>query len=131
MLPLAVPAVPWNRRSLVACAAIGFVMAALASSVFVPQDQSAPGSSTRISTGPYYERVLRGRAGRGSLPDRLHPVQYALTSGHWWSADRPSGNGPDFFALHLARASESLPGGQAIPPWMPWAVSLPWAAVLL
>ena len=132
LLPLAVPAVPWKRRELVACAAFGCLMAALAASVSFLEDQSAPGASARIATGPYYERVdpSPGRPGNRYRVDYI-PFKFALTSGHWWSPDRASGNGPDFFALHLARARATLPGGTTIPPWMPWAVSLPWAVVLV
>jgi hypothetical protein len=59
------------------------------------------------------------------------PFKTALTSGHWLSPDRPAGNGPDFFALHLARARATMPGGSAIPAWLPWAVSVPWMAVVV
>lgn len=131
LLPLAVPAVQWRGRELIACAAIGCFMAAMASSVSFLEDQSAPGVAMRISTGPYYERVdpAPGRPWNRYRLDYI-PFKFALTSGHWWSPNRPSGNGPDFFPLHLARARATLPGGNAIPPWMPWAVSLPWAIVL-
>jgi hypothetical protein len=131
MLPLAVPGVPSPRRGLAVCAAIGLFMAALAVTVSFLEDQSPAGTRARISSGPYYERVepLPGRPWLRYRVDYI-PFKFALTSGHWWSPDRPSGNGPDFFAMHLARARASLPGGGTIPPWMPWAVSLPWAVVL-
>jgi len=132
LLPLSVPAIPWVRRKLAVCAAIGFVMASLGASISFLEDQSAPGAGTRISTGPYYERIdpPPGRPGHRYRLDYI-PFKFALTSGHWWSPERPSGNGPDFFPLHLARARATLPGGQNIPPWMPWAVSLPWAIALV
>ncbi|PYR94814.1 MAG: hypothetical protein DMF84_04080 [Acidobacteria bacterium] len=59
------------------------------------------------------------------------PFKTALTSGQWLAPNRPVGNGPDFFALHLARAREWMPGGAAIPVWLPWAVSLPWLVLLI
>ena len=131
LLPLAVPAVPWRRRELLACAAIGCGMAVMASAVSFFEDQSAPGASAQIMTGPYYERV-EPPPGRPSNRYRIDyiPFKFALTSGHWSSPDRPSGNGPDLFALHLGRARATLPGGASIPPWMPWAVSLPWIILL-
>lgn len=131
MLPLAVPGIPWPRRPLAVGAAIGFFMSTLAVSVSFLEDQSSPRAATSVSTGPYYERV-EPPPGRSMHRYRLDyiPFKFALTSGHWLSPQRPSGNGPDFFSLHLARARESLPGGRAIPSWMPWAVSLPWAIVL-
>jgi hypothetical protein len=129
LLPLAVPDVPWRRRELIACAAFGCFMAVMAASVSFFEDQSPPGAGTR---GPYYERVdpSPGRPSNRYRTDYI-PFKFALTSGHWWSPDRPSGNGPDFFALHLDRARATLLGGTTIPPWMPWAVSLPWAIVLV
>jgi hypothetical protein len=131
LLPLCIPGVRWPGRALAVCAAIGFVMAALGASVSFLEDQSSPGTATRISTGPYYERVdpPPGRPWHRYRIDYI-PFKFALTSGHWWSADRPVGNGPDFFSLHLARARAALPAGQTIPPWMPWAVALPWALLL-
>jgi len=129
LLPLAVPAVARRGRELIACAAIGGFMAVMAASVSFFEDQSPPGARTR---GPYYERI-DPPPGRPSNRYRLDyiPFKFALTSGHWSSPDRASGNGPDFFPLHLARARTTLPGGTAIPPWLPWAVSLPWVVVLL
>jgi hypothetical protein len=129
LLPLAVPAVPWRRRELIACAAAGCFMAVMAVSVSFFEDQSVPGAAAR---GPYYERIdpSPGRPWNRYRVDYI-PFKFALTSGHWWSPDRAPGNGPDFFALHLARARETLPGGTTIPPWMPWAVSVPWAVVLV
>ncbi len=131
LLPLCIPGVRWSGRALAVCAAIGFLMAALGASVSFLEDQSAPGTATRIATGPYYERVdpPPGRPWHRYRIDYI-PFKFALTSGHWWSADRPVGNGPDFFPLHLARARAAIPGGQTIPVWMPWAVALPWALLL-
>ena len=62
LLPLAVPAVPWRRRELIACAAVGCFMAAMASSVSFFEDQSAPGAPARIVTAPYL-RAHRTAAG--------------------------------------------------------------------
>jgi len=131
MLPLAVPAVALRRRTLVACAVAGFLVSALAVSVSFLEDQ-APVQADPRATGPYYEHI-DPEPGRPWLRYRLDyvPFKTALTSGHWRAANRPPGNGPDFFALHLARARESMPGGSAIPPWLPWVVSLPWLLVLL
>jgi hypothetical protein len=131
MLPLAVPAVALHRRALVACAIAGFLVSALAVSVSFLEDQ-APVQADPRATGPYYEHI-DPEPGWPWLRYRLDyvPFKTALTSGHWLAANRPAGNGPDFFALHLARARESMPGGSAIPRWLPWAVSLPWLLFLL
>ncbi len=131
LLPLCVPGVPLPGRALAACVAIGCFMGALAVSVSFLEDQSSPGNAARVSTGPYYERVdpSPGRPWHRYRIDYI-PLKLALTSGHWLSADRPAGNGPDFFPLHLSRARASLPGGRAIPSWLPWAVTCPWIVLL-
>jgi hypothetical protein len=126
MLPLAVPGVSIDRRVLIASAVVGFLVSALAVSISFLEDQ-APVQTDPRATGPYYERV-DPPPGRPWLRYRIDyvPFKTALTSGHWLAPNRPAGNGPDFFALHLARARDSMPGGAAIPAWLPWAVSLPW-----
>ena len=131
MLPLAVPGVTIHRRAIIACAIAGLIVSALAVSISFLEDQ-APVQADPRATGPYYERV-DPPPGRPWLRYRLDyvPFKTALTSGHWLASTRPAGNGPDFFALHLARARQSMPGGAAIPAWLPWAVSLPWMVVLL
>jgi hypothetical protein len=129
-LPLAVPGIAVSRRALGACAAVGFVMAALAASVSFFEDQAPTQMGTRLIS-PYYERIdpvpggpnLRYRIG-------YMPFKSALTSGRWLSPARAAGNGPDFFALHLVQARRTLPGGRAIPVWLPWAVSIPWVVLL-
>lgn len=131
MLPLAVPGARIHRRMLTACAVAGVVVSTLAVSVSFLEDQ-APVQTDPQATGPYYERI-NPPPGRAWVQYRLDYVPFttALTSGRWLAPNRPVGNGPDFFALHLARARESMPGGRAIPRWLPWVVSLPWVAVLL
>jgi hypothetical protein len=131
MLPIAVPGVTIHRRALVACAIAGLLVSALAVGISFLEDQ-APLQADPRATGPYYERI-EPPPGRPWLRYRIDyvPFKTALTSGHWLDANRPAGNGPDFFALHLARARASMPGGAAIPAWLPWAVSLPWALMLV
>ncbi len=130
MLPLAIPVVRVPQRALAAATAIGLVVAALAASVSFLEDESPP-QATPQASGPYYERIdpPPGRPWNRYRIDYI-PFKTALTSGHWSSSDRPAGNGPDIFALHLARARVTMPGGATIPAWLPWAVSLPWVALL-
>jgi hypothetical protein len=130
MLPLAVPGVTLHRRALVACALAGILISGLAVSISFLEDQ-APLQADPRATGPYYEHI-DPIPGRPWLRYRLDyvPFKTALTSGHWLAPNRPAGNGPDFFALHLARARHSMPGGRAIPRWLPWAVALPWMVLL-
>jgi hypothetical protein len=129
MLPLAVPGVDVRQRALAACAAVGLAVAALAVTVSFFEDQSPVQMGGR-SVSPYYERIDPG-AGEPNLRYRVDylPFKFALTSGRWLSDARAAGNGPDFFALHLVQARRTLPGGDAIPAWLPWAVSLPWLIV--
>jgi hypothetical protein len=131
ILPLAIPGVTIRRRVLAACAVAGFLVSALAVSISFLEDQ-APLQADPRATGPYYERI-DPPPGRPWLRYRIDyvPFKTALSSGHWLASNRPAGNGPDFFALHLARARESMPGGAAIPVWLPWAVSMPWVGVLV
>jgi len=131
LLPLAVPGVDVPRRALAASAAIGFTIAVLAVSVSFFEDQSPVQLGTRV-VSPYYDRVDPG-PGEANVRYRTDyvPFRFALTSGRWLSDARAPGNGPDFFALHLVQARRLFPGGIAIPWWLPWAVSLPWAAVFV
>jgi hypothetical protein len=131
MLPLAIPGIAVSRRALAVCAAIGCFVCALAVTVSFFEDQSPPLASIRTAS-PYYE-AIDPPPGRPAYRYRIDyiPFRFALSSGRWLSADRPAGNGPDFFSLHLAQARVSLPGGRAIPLWMPWAVSVPWIVVLI
>lgn len=131
MLPLALPGVEAPRRALIGCAAAGFAMAALAVSVSFLEDQAPAGAGPR-SIGPYYDRIENPAPGSPANRYRADyiPFKFALGSGRWLAPDRAAGNGPDFFALHLRQGRLSLPGGAAIPRWLPWAVSLPWVVVL-
>jgi len=131
ILPLAVPSLAPPRRALLACAVAGFVVSALAVSASFLEDQSPVQAGGRAFS-PYYE-TIDPPPGRPSNRYRLDyiPFKFALTSGRWLSPDRPAGNGPDFFALHLAQARRTLPGGAAIPAWLPWAISLPWVGALV
>jgi len=131
MLPLAVRGVDVPHRALTACAVVGFTIASLAVTVSFFEDQSPVQIGSRI-VSPYYDRVEPG-VGEVNVRYRTDyiPFKFALTSGQWLSPARPAGNGPDFFALHLVQARRALPGGAAIPAWLPWAVSLPWLALVL
>jgi hypothetical protein len=128
VLPLAVPGVPLPRRALVAAAGVGFVIAALAVSISFLEDQSPAATATGRPVSPYHQRIDDPGPGEANIRYRVDyiPFKYALTSGHWLAADRPVGEGPDFFALHLARARQFVPGGAAIPRALPWLLSIPW-----
>jgi hypothetical protein len=129
MLPLAVPGTGVSGRALQACAIVGFVMAALSVTVSFFEDQAPVQIGTRLIS-PYYEHIdpVPGGPNLRYRTDYI-PFKFALTSGRWLSPDRAAGNGPDFFALHLVQARRTLPGGGMIPPWLPWALSLPWVGL--
>ena len=130
LLPLAVPGVGISRRALQVCAIVGFVMAAFSVTVSFFEDQAPVQVGDRLIS-PYYEHIDPAPGGP-NLRYRTDyiPFKFALTSGRWLSPERAVGNGPDFFALHLVQARRTLPGGSVIPFWLPWAVSLPWVALL-
>jgi hypothetical protein len=131
MLPLAVPGVTVGRSTLRACAIVGFAIAALSVTVSFFEDQAPALIGARLYT-PYYEHIDPPPGGTNiRYRSDYIPFKYALTSGRWLSPSRAPGNGPDFFALHLVQARRMYPGGAAIPPWLPWAVSVPWVVLLL
>ena len=130
MLPLALPAIAIPRRGFVAASLAGALVAALAVSVSFLEDQS-PVQGPRFAS-PYYDRIDPG-PGEPALRYRVDyvPFKHALTSGRWLAANRPVGEGPDFFALHLARARDIAPGGRSIPAWLPYLLSLGWLPVFV
>jgi hypothetical protein len=131
MLPLAVPGVTVSRSALRACAIVGFAIAALSVTVSFFEDQAPAQIGARLYT-PYYEYIDPPPGGTNiRYRTDYIPFKFALTSGRWLSPSRAPGNGPDFFALHLVQARRMYPGGAAIPPWLPWAVSVPWVVLLL
>ena len=129
MLPLAVPGVTCRRARWRPARSSASLIAALAASVSFLEDQSPVAAAQRAARTT--TRSIRRRDGpiHRYRTDYV-PFKFALTSGHWMSPARPAGNGPDFFALHLLQARRTLPGGTAIPSWLPWAVSLPWMVIL-
>lgn len=131
LLPAALPGARLRRPLVVACAAVGIVTALLAVSVSFLEDQ-APPQIDPLASGPYYERITPppGRPWNRYRLDYI-PFVTALSSGHWLDERRPPGNGPDFFALHLARARRLMPGGMEIPWSLPWCLSVPWVVVML
>jgi hypothetical protein len=113
----------------IACAAVGFTIALMATSISFLQDQGLGqdlGAGARIS---YYERV-DPPPGRPWNRYRLSYVPFVrtLTSGQWPGGDA-LGHGLDFFPHHLSRARRELRDGAAIPAWLIWLPPLGWAAL--
>ena len=130
LLPSAISRQRLAMALVVTCAAVGIPVAALGASVSFFEDQSpAPGNAVASA---YYERI-DPPPGRPFNRYRLDYIPFvtALGSGRWLAPGRPPGNGPDFFVVHLARARRLLPGGNTIPPWLPWALGTSFGVVLI
>lgn len=121
LLPAAISARRFSGTLVLACAVAGLLVSGLAVSVSFFEDQSPPAGM--VAASPYYEQI-DPPPGRPFNRYRIGYIPFvtALSSGRWLAPDRPPGNGPDFFVLHLARARTLLPGGRTIPPWLPWAL---------
>jgi hypothetical protein len=120
-----------TRAAVLGCAVAGLVFALGAVSVSYLEDQ-AMGDDLAHPRTTYYERVT---AAKGRPWNRYQlgyvPFVETLASGDLASTSRRAGTGLDLFALHVARARTQLPDGASIPAWLPWALSLPWLALLV
>ncbi len=121
----------WRSAPLVACAVVGLMMALPAVSVSFLEDQGIGGDLGSGARTVYYERIAPapGRAWNRYRLDYV-PFVSAMRSPGWLHASR-LGEGPDFFPLHLQQARRQLPGGQAIPLWLLWAMPAFWLAILI
>jgi hypothetical protein len=119
-----------SRAALVACAAVGVTIALLATSVSFLEDQGIGEDLGAGAALAYYERV-DPPPGRAWNRYRLAYVPFArtLSSGTWPAGDSV-GHGLDYFPHHLSRARRELPGGQAIPSWLIWAMPAFWLGIL-
>jgi hypothetical protein len=118
------------RAATVGCAAVGFTVALMATSISFLQDQGLGqdlGGGARTS---YYERI-DPPPGRPWNRYRLSYVPFVrtLTSGQWPGGDA-LGHGLDYFPHHLSRARRELRDGAAIPAWLVWLLPAAWAALL-
>ncbi|MGH9141293.1 MAG: hypothetical protein ACRD2I_09150, partial [Vicinamibacterales bacterium] len=132
---LLLPAIAWpieqrSRTAVTACAAIGFCIALLATSVSFLEDQGLGQDLGAKAALGYYERI-DPPPGRAWNRYRLTYVPFVrtLSSGTWPAGDS-IGHGLDYFPHHLARARRELPGGQAIPFWLVWTMPTFWLSVL-
>lgn len=119
-----------SRAALIACAAAGFTIALLATSVSFLEDQGIGEDLGAGAALAYYERI-DPPPGRAWNRYRLGYVPFVRTlgSGQWPSGDAV-GHGLDYFPHHLARARRELPGGEAIPFWLVWAMPAFWLSML-
>jgi hypothetical protein len=120
-----------SRAALAACAIVGFTIALLATSVSFLEDQGIGEDLGGGAALAYYERI-DPPPGRAWNRYRLEYVPFVRTlrSGLWPAGDAV-GHGLDYFPHHLARARREIPGGQAIPVWLIWAMPLFWTGMLI
>ena len=108
-----------------ACAAVGFVMALMATRVSYLEDQAMRRDQMGRTIPNYYEEIAAA-PGRPSNRYRLEHIPFVTamkTPG--WSESPNLGQGPDYFFKHLRQARNQLPDGQSIPETLP----LIWPAV--
>jgi hypothetical protein len=114
----------WPAAPVAACAAIGALMAVLATSVSFLEDQG--GRIGPVSPNVYYERIDPA-PGRSWIRYRLDYVPFVSTMfSQGWAHAGELGRGPDFFARHLLQARRQVPNGAAIPLWLVWALPGGW-----
>jgi hypothetical protein len=131
LLPaIAIPIEQRSHAAIVACAAVGFTIALLATSVSFLEDQGIGEDLGAGAALAYYERI-DPPPGRAWNRYRLAYIPFVrtLSSGQWPAGDAV-GHGLDYLPHHLARARRELPGGAAIPFWLVWAMPAFWLAVL-
>lgn len=131
LLPaVARPIAERSRGALIACAAVGFTIAVMSTSISFLEDQGLGqdlGAGAQIA---YYERI-DPPPGRPWNRYRLSYIPFVrtLSSGQWPSGDA-LGHGLDYFPHHMARARRELPDGASIPSWLIWTLPLAWIALL-
>lgn len=131
MLAAAHPATrPLSRRAVLACGAPGAVLALLAVSTSFLDDQALGTTIPGAGQVGYYELIdpAPGRAANRYLPGYV-PFVRALRSPAW-SAGTKVGSGPDFLPYLLVTVRRLVPGGTAIPAWLPYAWPLPFLLLL-
>ena len=130
LLPAAGQDSRWPTAPLIACAAVGLMMAVLAVSVSFLEDQGLGSDLGSGARTVYYERITPppGRVWNRYRLDYI-PFVSAMRSPGWLHAAQ-LGEGPDFFSLHLLQARRQVANGQAIPLWLVWAIPAFWLALL-
>ena len=116
---------------LYACAAVGFVMALLATRVSYLEDQALRRDVNGRTVANYYEEISPA-PGRPNNRYRLEHIPFVTamkTPG--WSESPNLGQGPDYFYKHLQQARRQLPDGQSIPENLPVAWQTLWILITL
>lgn len=137
-LAAAGPATRAQRPSWIyACAAVGLVMALLATRVSYLEDQAMRRDHMGRAIPNYYEEIVPA-PGRPSNRYRLEHIPFVTAmKAPGWSESPVLGQGPDYFYRHLQQARQQLPDGQSIPESLPsiwqgaWSVFAIGAAIYL
>lgn len=116
---------------LYACAAVGCVIAVLATRVSYLEDQALRRDINGRVIANYYEQIDPA-PGRPNNRYRLEYIPFVTamkTPG--WSESPALGQGPDYFYKHLQQARQQLPDGEAIPASLPAAWQSLWMLITL
>jgi len=114
-----------------ACAAVGFVMALMATRVSYLEDQAMRRDQMGKTVPNYYEEIIPA-PGRPNNRYRLEHIPFVTamkTPG--WSESPNLGQGPDHFYKHLQQARRQLPDGQSIPENLPLFCQAAWIVLAL
>ena len=114
-----------------ACAAVGFVIALLATRVSYLEDQAMRRDRMGRPIPNYYEQVVPA-PGRPNNRYRLEHIPFVTaleTPG--WADSANLGQGPDYFYKHLGQARRQLRDGRSIPESLPLLWAVLWAVISL
>lgn len=131
LLPAAASTRKWPHVAIGLCAAAGFTMAVLATSVSFLEDQGLGGDLGGGARTAYYERIdpPPGRPWNRYRLDYV-PLVDTLRSAEWRDG-ATLGLGPDYFPLHLLQARRQVPNGQTISPGLIYGMPLAWLMLFL
>ena len=114
-----------------ACAAVGFVMALMATRVSYLEDQAMRRDQMGKTVPNYYEEITPA-PGRPTNRYRLGHIPFVTALGTpGWSQSPNLGQGPDYFYKHLEQARRQLPDGQSIPESLPFFWQAGWIVLAL
>ncbi|MEP6782959.1 MAG: glycosyltransferase family 39 protein, partial [Acidobacteriota bacterium] len=114
-----------------ACAAVGFVMAVMATRVSYLEDQALRRDANGAVVANYYEEI-NPAPGRPNNRYRLEYIPFATAmKSPGWSESPILGQGPDYFYKHLQQARRQLPDGQSIPASLPFVWPAMWGVIAL
>lgn len=114
---------------LYACAAVGFVIAIMATRVSYLEDQALRRDANGRVIANYYEQIdpAPGRPNNRYRLEHIPFVTAVRTSG--WSESPNLGQGPDYFYKHLHQARRQLPDGKSIPENLPLIWQAAWVVI--